>query len=96
MAILEFIKGVWDDIVEFAEDLPIKVIKGILDAVYYVLSLIPTPDFLSNFKIGSILGPVEPYIGYFLQMSGLGNALLIVASGVAFRLTRKLVTLGQW
>jgi len=94
--IIAFIKGIWDDFTQWASDFPIAVLKGFLDAVYYVISLIPVPDFLSNYQIGSILGPVEPYIGYFVQQTGVGNALLIVLSGVTFRLTRKLLTLGQW
>lgn len=93
---LDFYKGIWDDFVEFLSDLPITILKGILDAVAGILELLPAPSFLSSGGLGDALGPAMPYIGYFLERSGFGEAVGLITLAVVFRLTRKAVTLGRW
>lgn len=92
----EFWKGIWDDFVEYMDDLPIKVLKGILEAVADVLSSIPAPDFLASHRLGDVLTPTMPYIGYFLAQSGLSVGLGLIASAIAFRVSRKALTFGLW
>lgn len=92
---LEFWKGLWVDFVEFLTDLPIKLLKLLLDALAGLLESLTPPEFMAT-SIGDVLGPVQPYIGYFVSQSGVGQAMGILAAGLAFRLARKLLTLGQW
>lgn len=92
---LEFWKGVWDDFAEFMLELPVLILKGILDAVAAIFESIPVPDFL-NQSLGDALAPTMPYIGNFMAQAGLSQAFTILAAGLAFRLLRKALTLGQW
>lgn len=93
---LEFWKGVWDDFTQYLDDLPIKALKGVLEGVADVLEGIDPPDFLTQYQLGNVLDPVMPYIGYFLGMAGVSQGLALVASAIAFRVTRKVVTFGLW
>lgn len=95
MFTIDFWKGLWTDFVEFLVDLPVSIIKGILDAVAGIFESIPVPDFM-NQSLGDALGPAMPYIGNFAAQAGLGQAFSILAAGLAFRLLRKALTLGQW
>jgi hypothetical protein len=93
--IIEFVKGIWDDLVEFGEELPIKALKGMLDAMASVIETMNPPDFMDQ-PIGNSLGPVMEYIGYFMAQAGINEALALLTAGIMFRLSRKAVTLGRW
>lgn len=92
---LEFWKSLWTDTVEFISELPAWILSEILDALASLLESLNPPQFMDQ-SIGVVLGPTGPYIGYFLNQSGFAEAFAILGLGLAFRLTRKLVTLGQW
>ncbi len=93
---LDFWKGLWDDFTEYGDDLPIKALKGVLEAVAEQLEALPVPDFLNGPGIADVLGPAMPYIGYFLQQSGVGQAVSLIIAAIGFRITRKAVTFGIW
>lgn len=93
---LEFWHGLWNDFVEYMDDLPIKIFKGVLEAILSVLQAITPPDFLANYKLSSIMAATNTDIGYFLNLSGISVALGLVASAVVFRVLRKLLTFGLW
>lgn len=93
---LDFYKGIWDDFVEYFDDLPIKVLKGILDAISGVLEAITPPDFLNSYQLGDVLSPAMPYIGHFLAQAGLSQGLTLIATAIVFRVTRKILTFGMW
>lgn len=93
---LDFYKGVWDDFVEYFDELPIKVLKGVLEAISAVLESITPPDFLTNYQLGDVLAPTMPYIGHFLAQAGLSQGLALIATAIAFRVTRKILTFGMW
>lgn len=93
---LEFYKGVWEDFTEYFDDLPIKILKGILEAVADMLESLPAPDFLDSMRLADVLAPVMPSFGYFLAMAGVNHAAALLASAVVFRLMRKALTLGRW
>lgn len=92
---LDFWKGVWTDFTEFMLQLPVTILKAILDAVAAIFEAIPVPDFLHQ-SLGDLLGPTMPYIGSFLAQAGISQAFTILGAGLAFRLLRKALTLGQW
>jgi hypothetical protein len=93
---LAFYEGLWDDFVEYMDDLPIKVLKGVLEAVAEVLEAIDAPDFLSTHQLGDVLAPVMPYIGHFLAQAGISQGLSLIAAAIAFRVSRKILTFGMW
>lgn len=93
--IIDFAKGIWDDLVQFLEDLPIKIFKGLLDAMAGVIESLDPPAFMDQ-PIGDSLGPVMEYIGYFMAQGGVNEAMAILTAAIMFRLTRKAVTLGRW
>lgn len=93
---LEFWQGVWDDFVEYLDELPIKILKGILDAVAGVLETINPPDFMNNYQLGDVLQPVMPYIGYFLAQAGISQGMTLLTAAVTFRVMRKILTFGKW
>lgn len=92
----EFWKGIWDDFTQYMDDLPIKALKGILESIADVLAGIQPPDFLADHRLGDVLAPAMPYIGYFLAQSGLSVGLGLIASAIAFRVSRKVLTFGIW
>lgn len=93
---LDFYKSLWDDFVEYMDELPVKVLKGILDAIAGVLEGITPPDFLTQYQLGDVLAPVMPYIGYFLAQSGISVGMGLIVSALIFRVTRKILTFGWW
>lgn len=92
---LEFWKGMWEDFVQFITELPAVILTEILDALASIFESLVPPSFMEQ-GIGAVLGPTAPYIGSFLTQSGFAQSFAILGVGLAFRLTRKLVTLGQW
>lgn len=93
---LEFWQGLWTDFTEYMDDLPIRTLKGALDAVAGVFESVDPPDFLTQYKLSSVMGPVMQDIGFFLDQSGLSIALSMIAAAIMFRATRKIVTFGLW
>ena len=85
----------WNSIVEFFTDLPLVILDSFLSAIAAVLEAIPVPDFLQTGLSGFLAG-IDPSVLYFLDRSGFDSAIAILGTGVMFRLTRKLVTLGRW
>lgn len=93
---LEFYKGLWTDFMEYLDDWPIKVLKGVLEAVAGVIESIAPPDFLAQYTLASVMGPAMTEIGYFLAQSGVSTGLSIIAGAIVFRVMRKIVTFGLW
>lgn len=79
----------------FFKDLFLDIFLGILDAVSSVFTAIPAPSFL-NTGLSSLFSSLDPGVVYFLSQAGLFQGLTIFGSGVAFRIMRKVFTLGQW
>lgn len=103
---MEWFKEFFEDLIQwfyeillsifnFVKDIFLVVFELLLDGIVFVFSSIQPPDFLLN-GIDTLTAAIHPDIIYFLGMSGLDTALAIYGSGVAFRMLRKLVTLGQW
>jgi hypothetical protein len=90
--IVKVFKGLWD----FVKDQAISILEGMLEAVVALVSLIPAPEFLTQYSLGSLMADFPPYVWYFVGNLKLTEAFAILASGFAFRMTRKAITLGQW
>jgi hypothetical protein len=90
-----WVVAVFDAIIAFFADLLILILDGFLSAIATIIESIPAPDFIQN-GLQFYLSGIDPSILYFLSISGLDTAFALLGSGLAFRLLRKLVTLGQW
>lgn len=93
--LIQVLKDILQAILDFFLDIGILVLELILDAIYAIVNLIPVPSFLQN-GMGSMLSGIDPSVLYFLDQSGLDAAFALLGTGIAFRLIRKLITLGQW
>jgi hypothetical protein len=92
---LEFWRSLFDDFIQWFLDFPVWILHTILDAIASVFESINPPAFVAA-GLDQVLGPTAPYIGFFLARSGFAEALALLGVGLAFRFTRKLLTLGQW
>jgi hypothetical protein len=94
--LFEWFTGLFKDLMAFITDFPLKVLEGFLDGVLYLLGLIPAPDFLTQYSLQTLFNQLPEAVIYFVGLFGIPQALGILGLGVAFRLTRKALTLGQW
>jgi hypothetical protein len=91
-----WITELWTDFTEFLADLPKDILEGLLDALAALIESIPVPDLVQNNSLGDTFALLPSGVQYFLGQSGMVEATAIIASGFAFRMTRKLITLFQW
>lgn len=94
-AFIEFFANIWKAFTEFVLDLPAQILELILNAISSLVSSIPVPSFLQN-GASVLFANLDSSVLFFLNISGLFQGLAIFGSGVAFRLLRKIFTLGQW
>jgi hypothetical protein len=71
-------------------------LQAVCDFFLAIFNAIPTPDFLAQYSLGALLGNAGPTIGWICTTFRVGEGLAMLAAAIAFRLLRKLVTLGQW
>lgn len=94
---LSLFKSVFLGLVDFFHDVSLWIFSGILDAIAGGILLIPVPDFFSSgLNVGSLYSAFPPFALYVISKLHLVEAFSILSAGVAFRLGRKLFTLGQW
>lgn len=73
--------------------IPKKMFELLLDGIAYVIEQIPPPDFMVNNSIGDY---IHTDIIWLLSMSGVSDALAVMAASVVFRFLRRVLTLGIW
>lgn len=94
-SLISWLEVLWEDFTEFVEYIPIAILDSFLTAIGTVVSSIPVPDFAVG-GLQSLFDSFPSNLLYLVGATGLPEALLVVGSGVSFRLVRKLFTLGQW
>jgi hypothetical protein len=77
-------------------DIGVTILDAVLGALSSLISAVPAPSFLSEHSIGSLIGQLPSDVLFFVSQLRLAEAMGIIAAGFAFRMTRKIVTLGQW
>lgn len=82
-------------LLQWFEDMLLNTLEKILAAIRYVIASIPVPDFL-QYSLQDLFNVIPSDLIYFLNMSGISQALLFISMGVAFRMVRKVATLFQW
>ncbi len=90
-----FFKDVFQSFMDFIKDIFLDIFELFLDGVHSVIASLDVPTFATD-GMGPLLSNIDPTLTYFLSQSGISNAFAVLAAGFAFRMTRKLVTLGQW
>lgn len=83
-------------LLDLLRDGVVWVFDQVLGAVASVISAIPVPAFMQSGGLGGLFGAIPPEVAWFVGQLGLPQAAAMIGAGVMFRLTRKLVTLGQW
>lgn len=94
--IFEWMGGIFKDLMAFILDIPLKILQGFLDGVLYLLGKIPAPEFMTQYSLQTLFNQLPESVLYFVGLFGIPQGLAILGLGVAFRLTRKALTLGQW
>lgn len=82
-------------LLEFLKDILVWALNGILTAIVALIELIPVPSFMTGGLTG-LFSALPQSLIYLLVETGLVAGLAVVGAGVAFNLTRKIATLGQW
>lgn len=94
--IFQWFTGLFKDFMAFVLDIPLKILQGFLDGVVYLVNSIPAPSFLTQYSLQTLFSHLPDSVLYFVSLFGIPQALGILGLGVAFRLLRKAMTLGQW
>lgn len=104
--LINWLTATWNDFINWIGDLLALILQWftdvfltifelVLDGVVYVFGLLEPPDFVVG-GLGNLFSALPNDIAYFLGQSGIAAGLAVFGAGVAFRLLRKLFTLGQW
>jgi len=90
------VERVWDAVVKFFQDLVIYAIEKMLDLIALAFEQLPVPEFLQQYNLNMLLGNAGSTVGWFVQTFKIGECLTVIALGITFRITRKILTLGKW
>lgn len=82
--------------VNFVEHLGLKLMGLVLQAAYDLVDAIPVPAAISNGTIGDYLGSAGSSVAWLSGQLRLGQCFAVIGAALAFRLLRKVLTLGQW
>ena len=94
--IVELVRGIWSDSIEFVQDFFISIVDQLLTLIADSIAVLPVPDFVQNYSIGMILGYFPNEVLYVVMYLRLPECMAIISAGFAFRMIRKVVTLFQW
>lgn len=89
------IVALWEALLGLIADTFYWVVEQVMDLFASIVEAIPVPDFLSS-GLGGLFAPLPPEMLYFVDLFNVPQGLAMIGAGVAFRLGRKLFTLGQW
>lgn len=92
-SILDFFADIWLSLKSFVFDILVSFIDAILSAIAFVIESLPLPDFILSYSLSDFI-PAD--VSYFLALSGFGSCLYLIGSAYAFRILRRVVTLGIW
>ena len=92
----EVISKLWDGLESLLGDLILSWIGHMMDLYALVIESIPAPEFLNQYSINNLLAAAGPSVAWVVGTFRIGEALALIGAGYAFRLLRKLLTLGQW
>lgn len=82
-------------VLHMLQDAFLWLLNALLSGIAAILGAIPAP-FSEQYSLSNLFAGLDPSIAYFVGQFGIVECLALLGAGVAFRLLRKLVTLGQW
>ena len=89
---IRLLAAIWDVLT----DVMIGLVDALLSVLGMMISAIPAPDFLTHYALSSLLNRLPEDVLYFVSHLRITEAFTLIASGFAFRMARKILTLGQW
>ena len=90
--VIRFFTALWD----FVPDALINILDMVINGLGALIGAIPAPTFLTQYSIGVLINQMPDYVLYFVGHFRIGEAMGILTAGFAFRMARKIFTLGQW
>lgn len=84
--------ALWD----IVTDLFVAIAEIVFLALAATINAIPAPDFLAQYSLGGLLSQMPDYVLYFVGSMKLTECFAVIGAGFAFRMMRKIFTLGQW
>lgn len=94
--LLELVRYIWTAFTDFLNDFWIGIADAVLMSVAGTINSIPAPAFLDTVSLGGLLSRLPNEFLYFMSFLPFSDGFSLIASGVAFRMARKLITLFQW
>lgn len=83
-------------LVDLAKDAILWWFEKLLALGATIIEKIPVPEFLQNLGIGSMLQQAGPVVAWAVTTFKLAEAFAFIGAAYAFRLARKVMTLGKW
>jgi len=94
--LLGLVQKLWAAIEAFFNDLIITALEKLLELAALAFESLPVPDFMTQYSIGSLLGNAGPTVGWFVETFKIPECMSLLAAGLVFKITRKIVTFGKW
>ena len=92
----EQIAAVWEAFTGFLGDWILFSIEKALSFAAFVIQYIPVPDVVQGVTLAGLLGNAGPQVAWCVSTFKIAEGLSVVGGAYVFRLTRKLLTVGQW
>ena len=89
------LEAIWSALLQLIADVFWWIVETTLGLFASIIEAIPVPSFLTNGLDGLFSG-LDPAVLYFVGLFRIPEGLTMLGVAVVFRLTRKLLTLGQW
>lgn len=94
--LVQLVKDLWDAFTDFMSDWFLSWLEFQLNLVTYMIHHIPSPDFLSQHSIGSLLGSAGPTVAWAVNVFQVGPSAAVISSAIVFFILRRIFTLGIW
>lgn len=95
--LVELVAAAFAAVWNLIQEAVLWALEGLLGVVASGFEGLPSPSFLSQSNLlGDLLSGLPPFTLWVIGHLHIPEAFALVAGGVVFNLTRKLLTLGQW
>lgn len=88
--------AVWDAFFKFMQDLFLFWLEHQLTLVLWMIDNIPSPDFLTQHTLGSLLGSAGPTVAWAITIFKVGEAAALISGAMVFYVLRRILTIGIW
>lgn len=92
----ELFLSVWEAFVQFLHDMLLYWLEHQLSMVLWMIQNIPSPEFLSQHTLGSLLGSAGPTVAWFIVVFKVGESSVLIGTAMVFYILRRILTIGIW